>query len=253
MAVKGSKRILALKKRKARERERAFLIEGVRLCEEAVSSSPHDIEQLIFARDMLDNSRLSALKDEAESRNISIQMTDRRALKGMCETETPQGVFGVAAVPDLDLVASISSGQQLVILDRIRDPGNLGLIIRTAEAADAGGVFLLKGCVELFNPKVVRSTMGSIFRLPVFYDLQPSDLFHAMKEAQIPIVAAALGALPLTDRELPFPRAYLLGNEAFGVEPTLLDSADLTVSIPMADPVNSLNVAVAAAILLYHA
>ena len=129
MAVAGSKRVLALKKRKAREREQAFLIEGVRLCEEAVGSSPGDVEQLIFARDMLDNPRLAGLKTAAESNNITVQLTDRRALKGMCETETPQGVLGVARIPERDRQAVLSSGKTLIVLDRVRDPGNLGLIL----------------------------------------------------------------------------------------------------------------------------
>lgn len=251
MAVTGSKRILALKKRKAREREGAFLIEGVRLCEEAVGSAPNDVEQLIFARDMLDNPRLSSLKSAAESQEITVQLTDRRALKGMCETETPQGVLGVARIPDRDRQAVLSSGKTLVLLDRIRDPGNLGLILRTAEASGAGGIFLLKGSVELYNAKVVRSTMGSIFRLPTFFDEQPDELIPELKSAGISIVAAAVDAPSFTHIDLPSPRAYLLGNEAFGVDPTLVGSADQTVSIPMDEPVNSLNVAIAAAILLY--
>ncbi len=252
MAVTGSKRILTLKKRKARERERAFLIEGVRLCEEAVSSAPDNVEQLIFARDMLDNQRLAELKSLAESKNLTVQLTDRRALKGMCETETPQGVLGVARIPDRDRQAALSSGRTLVLLDRIRDPGNLGLILRTAEAAGAGGVFLLKGSVELYNPKVVRSTMGSIFRLPVFLDERPPKLISELKSVSVPIVATSIDAPSFDEIDLPTPRAFLLGNEAFGVDPALLESADHAVSIPMAGPVNSLNVAIAAAVLLYH-
>ena len=253
MAVTGSKRILALKKRKARERESAFLIEGVRLCEEAVASSPEDVEQLVFARDMLDNPRLSSLKSTAESNNIFVQLTDRRAMKGMCETESPQGVLGVARIPSRNRQAVLSSGKPSVILDRVRDPGNLGLILRTAEAASAGGVFLLKGSVELYNPKVVRATMGSIFRLPVFLDEQPDTLMSDLKSAGTAIVATSIDAPSFDSVDLPAPRAYLLGNEAFGVEPALIARADRTVSIPMADPVNSLNVAIATAILLYHA
>ena len=152
MAVKGSKRILALKKRKAREREGAFLIEGIRLCEEALKVDGAT-EQLIFARDMLDrNERLATLHQTAEAdADVMVQMTDRRAMKGMCDTETPQGVVGVAREPEWDREEVIQSGKPLLILDQVRDPGNLGMIVRTAEATGAGGIFLLKGSVELLN------------------------------------------------------------------------------------------------------
>ena len=147
----------------------------------------------------------------------------------------------------------LSSGKTLIVLDRVRDPGNLGLILRTAEAAGSGGIFLLNGSVELYNAKVVRATMGSIFRLPTFFEEDPEQLIPDLKSAGVPIIAAAMDAPAFANVGIPSPCAYLLGNEAFGVDPTLIALADQTISIPMADPVNSLNVAIATAILLYHA
>jgi TrmH family RNA methyltransferase len=250
MALTGAKRILALKKRKARDRERAFLIEGVRLCEEALRSG--SAEQLIFARDMLDgNPRLSALKAAAEAAGIPVQLTDRRALKGMCDTDAPQGVLGVAPFAGHSRDGVLACGRPLLVLDRVRDPGNVGLILRTAEAAGAGGVFLLSGSVELYNEKVVRATMGSIFRLPVFEDENAPAVVADLKAAGVTLVAAAADGTPYRQVALPSARALILGNEAFGVDPALVAAADRTVSIPMAAPVESLNVAIAAAILLY--
>lgn len=253
MAVKGSKRILALKKRKAREREGAFLIEGIRLCEEAIKEDGAT-EQLVFARDMLDrNERLATLHRGALDAGIEVQMTDRRALKGMCDTETPQGVVGVAYAPKWDREEVLACGKPLLVLDRVRDPGNLGMILRTAEAAGAGGIFLLKGSVELLNPKVVRSTMGSIFRLPVLTDQRPDSLMDDLKRAGVIVFAADVDGQPFNEADYGKPHAFLLGNEAFGIEPDLLAKAERRVSIPMAPPVESLNVAVAAGILLYAA
>jgi len=252
MAVKGSKRILALKKRKAREREGAFLIEGIRLCEEALKVEGA-AEQLVFARDMLDrNERLAELHASAEKAGVMVQMTDRRAMKGMCQTETPQGVVGVANEPGWDRDEAITSGKPLLILDQIRDPGNLGTILRTAEAAGAGGIFLLKGSVELLNPKVVRSTAGSVFRFPVFTDQRPTSLIDDLKQAKVTVFATDVDGQLFREADFTAPHAFLLGNEAFGIDPEVLKLADQTITIPMEDPVNSLNVAVAAGILLYN-
>ncbi len=252
MAVQGSKRILALKKRKAREREGAFLIEGIRLCEEALKV-PGATEQLVFARDMLDrNERLAALHQTAVDSDVRVQMTDRRAMKGMCETETPQGVVGVALEPNWDRDEVINSRRPLLILDQIRDPGNLGVILRTAEAAGAGGLFLLKGSVELLNPKVVRSTAGSIFRFPVLTDQRPDSLLDDLKRSGVTVYATDVKGQLFSEVTFSDPYAFLLGNEAFGINSDLLSKADHTITIPMAEPVNSLNVSVAAGILLYH-
>ncbi len=251
MAVTGSKRILALKKRKAREREGAFLIEGMRLCEEALKAEGAT-EQLVFARDMLDrNERLAALHKTARDAGVMVQMTDRRAMKGMCETETPQGVVGVAKEPIWDRDEVINCGKPLLILDEVRDPGNLGTILRTAEGSGAGGLFLLKGSVELLNPKVVRSTAGSIFRFPVLTDQRGGSLLDDLKRAGVMVFATDTEGKLFSTLDYSRPHAFLLGNEAFGVNPELLAKADQMVSIPMTGPVNSLNVAVAAGILLY--
>ena len=251
MAVKGSKRILALKKRKAREREGAFLIEGIRLCEEALKIEGAT-EQLVFARDMLDRSeRLAALYKTALHSGVTVQMTDRRAMKGMCETETPQGVVGVAREPNWDRDEVILSGKPLLILDQVRDPGNLGTILRTAEGAGAGGVFLVKGSVELLNPKVVRSTMGSVFRFPVLVDQRPTSLIDDLKRARVTVYAAHTDGQSFSEADYSKPYAFVLGNEAFGIDGDILKLADQKVSIPMSEPVNSLNVAVAAGVLLY--
>ena len=252
VAVAGSKRIVALKKRKGREREGAFLIEGMRLCEEALKEEGAT-EQLIFARDMLNrNERLTALYDTAMKSGMQVQMTDRRAMKGMCDTETPQGVVGVAFEPNWDRDEIINCRKPLLILDQIRDPGNLGVMLRTAEAAGAGGMFLLKGSVEVLNPKVVRSTAGSIFRVPVFVDQRPDSLFEDLKRAGVTVFATDVKGKLFSEVDYSKQHAFLLGNEAFGINPDVLTKADQTISIPMEAPVNSLNVGVAAGILLYN-
>ncbi len=251
MAVKDARKILVLKHRKGRESEQKYPIEGIRLCEEALLSDA-PVEQLVFCRqDLEENDRLNRLFQEASRRKVRIQQTDRRAMQGMCETRTPQGVLGVVQMeaPDRDL--ALEAAAPLVLLDRIRDPGNLGLILRTAEAAGAGAIFLFKGSVELFNPKVVRASMGSIFRLPAFRNEDPVTLLTDLRSRGVSILSTQMDGAPFYRLQKMDRFALLLGNEAFGVDPALTPLVDDTVSIPMADPVNSLNVAVAAGILLY--
>lgn len=251
MPVKGAKHILALKRRKVRESERKYIIEGIRLCEEALASRA-PVEQLVFCRESIDrNDRLSDLFERATHSRIPIQQTDWRAFKGMADTETPQGVLGVVAMPDWDRRKTLSSGRPLLVLDRVADPGNLGVIMRTAEAAGCAGIFLTDGSVELFNPKVVRASMGAIFRLPVFQQEPGVPLLQALKDNAISILAAHIQGASFHTLVPTGAIALLLGNEAFGIDPDLLALADQTVTIPMAAPVESLNIAVAAGILLY--
>lgn len=251
MAVKHARNILALKHRKAREAERKYLIEGVRLCEEALRSNA-PVEQMVFCRDTVNgNERLQRLLGNAEERGVFVQQTDRRAMRGMCDTQTPQGVLGVVEMPAWDRRRVLASPSPVLLLDRVRDPGNLGLMMRTAEAAGAGALVLSRGCVEIYNPKVVRASMGAIYRLPVFSDETLADVVKDLRLQGRFTLAAHMDGVPFHQLTEKGPVALLLGNEAFGIEPALAALADARISIPMAEPVESLNVAVAAGILLY--
>ncbi|MGA1198243.1 MAG: TrmH family RNA methyltransferase [Candidatus Latescibacterota bacterium] len=251
MAIKGARHILALKQRKSRDEQGKYLIEGIRLCEEAIASHA-PIEQFLFCRESIDrNERLATLFQNTVQNKIPIQQTDWRAFKGMSDTETPQGVLGVVNMPKWNRDTVLQSTKPILILDRISDPGNLGMIMRTAEAASCAGIFLTPGSVELFNAKVVRSTMGAIFRLPVFSGENGLDLIQELTQHNISILAAHIDGTPYHQLTQKTPVALLLGNEAFGVDPELLARATQTVTIPMTLPVESLNVAVASGILLY--
>ena len=251
MAIKGAKHILALKRRKVREAERKYLIEGIRLCEEALSARA-PLEQFVFCRESIDrNPRLEQLFQAAVKSKIPIQQTDWRAFKGMSDTESPQGVLGVAHMPNWDRSAVLKSQNPILILDRISDPGNLGMIMRTAEASECAGLFLTPGSVECFNPKVVRSTMGAIFRLPIFPQEEGASLIDDLKENGVSIYAAHIEGQPYHRLQSRDAVALILGNEAFGIEPSLVPLVDQTVSIPMAPAVDSLNVAIAAGVLLF--
>jgi TrmH family RNA methyltransferase len=252
MSVRNAKKILALKRRKYRDVERKYLIEGVRLCEEAVSSGA-PIEQMIFCRETLGgNERLKQLWSLVSEKNIPIQETNRRAMQGMCETENPQGVLGVVEMAEWDRQAAGSDSRAVLLLDRIRDPGNLGLILRTAEAARVDAVFVSRESVEVHNPKVVRASMGSVFRLPVFRDQDLDKVITELQDRSVHLYAAHVDGTSHEETDTADSWALLLGNEAFGIDASLAKRADTLVSIPMAVPVESLNVAVASGILLYR-
>lgn len=252
MAIKNAKKILNLKRRKMRRAEQKYLIEGIRLCEEALKSSD-TLEQLIFCRESIArNTRLETLYQTALAQRIPIQQTDWRAFKHMSDTDTPQGVLGVVSMPTYDRKAVLNTHGPFLILDRVSDPGNLGVIMRTAEAAGCKGIFLTRGSVEVYNPKVVRATMGTIFRLPVFPLQDGPALLHQLRQRNIQIIAAHTSGISFQNLQTQTPVALLLGNEAFGIDPALLALSDHTVTIPMAAPVESLNIAVASGILLYQ-
>ncbi len=192
-----------------------------------------------------------------------LQIVSDECFRSLSDTVNPQGVLALIRQPYysedafyeelLKRKAKAPSGgkSQAVILDDIRDPGNLGTIIRTAEAAGAC-VVMSPGCADVFNPKVVRSTMGSIFRVP-FITGDPVSQICRLKECGYTVYAAALEDSVSLDDIAPDPdRVFIIGNEANGISPAVLKAADVKVRIPMQGQIESLNAAVSAAILMYR-
>lgn len=174
----------------------------------------------------------------------------------LADTESPQGVLAQVVMPShsLDDLLSTDRTPLLVIVDGIQDPGNLGTIVRTADAMAATGVVLLKGTVDLYNAKTLRSTMGSIFHLPV---VTVDDLVYlldllAAKNIKLVVGEPRLGE-PIQTLDLTQPVALVVGNEANGVSAQILNQADLRATIPMLGRAESLNAGVACSIMLYEA
>jgi TrmH family RNA methyltransferase len=169
----------------------------------------------------------------------------------LADTRHPQGVLAVVRQREYS-VSDLPEGNLYIILDAIQDPGNLGTIIRTAEAAGAASVIMNKGCADIYSPKVVRSTMGSIFRVPFIYTDNPEEAVNMIKKAGATVYAAALEGESILEKRFEDKRAFIIGNEGNGISEDVLKLADKTVSIPMAGKVESLNAAVSAAILMYR-
>lgn len=170
------------------------------------------------------------------------------------ETESPQGIAALVEPPRFSLADALAGSNPLVLITAgLQDPGNLGTLIRSAEAFGASGVLALPGTVHVWNAKVLRASAGSAFRVPVVYE-RSARVFDALAERRIPVLAAVAGdAVPSTRMNLSGPAAILIGNEGSGLSVELLERAHSRIAVPMPGPVESLNAAVAASILLYEA
>ncbi|MDD4169799.1 MAG: RNA methyltransferase [Desulfotomaculaceae bacterium] len=249
--VKLLRRLLA---RHFREKEEKFLAEGVRFVEEALKSS-FLVEMLVYCPEYNRSSRGQALLATASSRKIPTLEVEKAFFRELAETQTPQGILAVVKWPRYDLAGlRVSRPALLVIVDGVLDPGNLGTIVRSADAAGAGGVILLKGTVDILNSKALRATMGSIFHLPVVQGCAVGEVKAFLKHYDIKAVAGVpRGGKPIFESELHVSCAIIAGSEARGPGEAVLAGAVERVCIPMPGQAESLNVAVSTAIMLYEA
>lgn len=231
--------------------EGVMLAEGAKLVVEALDAGLQVLEAAVSPR-CADQKLRERLQQQAQS---YLECSDE-VLGRMSALETPQGVAVLLAKPD------VAEGELLgrdlaplvVVAAGVRDPGNLGSLLRTAEAAGATGCITMKGGADPFRDKAVRGSMGSLFRLPVLHGLDAAGVIAFARGHRLQIVVADGGGEGLhTKVDLKKPMALVVGAEAAGVPPELLKAADARVRIPLRRPVESLNVAVAAGVLLFEA
>ncbi len=235
--------------KKARKESGLFVVEGARLCFEAYKSGA-DILRLFVTEDAEKKYEqyLSPLYSAAkEVYNISTGVSEK-----ISDTKTPQGVFAVCKIEEKPV--DLTKKGLFVLLSSLQDPGNIGTILRTCEAMDAKGVFLCS-CADAFSPKVLRSTMGCIFRLPINVFSDTTKALELLKENGVTTYASALAenALLLPDVKFDEKACVLIGNEGNGLSTDVICACDKTVMIPMPGKAESLNAASAAAILIYAA
>ena len=173
-------------------------------------------------------------------------------MKSVSPMETPQGVLAVCGMPERDLPTRLD-GKRYVVLDGVQDPGNVGTILRTADAFHADGLFLVNACADLYNPKTVRATMGAVFRCPV-WTCGVEELRSLLTASGLPMYGAALRADTVDARSVDYTRCVLaIGSEGKGLSAEMLDACHQTILIPMQAHCESLNAAIAAAVLLWEA
>lgn len=260
-----------LEKGNIRKKNRQFVVEGIKLVDEALEYGK--VLEIVLAESLYkeiisgDFSKNALLAENGKNITNYVKKTNSTTVvsdtvfKTVSETISPQGVVAIVEMPEYGLLEKDFFNQaynkngkiKLLILEDTADPGNLGTIMRTAEAAGVTGVIMGKGTVDIFNPKVVRSTMGSIFRLPFAYVEDLKEVIKELKKEGISFYATHLKgeksykAIKYSDRS-----AILVGNEARGLSDEVADLADTYVLIPMQGKVESLNAAVAAALMMYE-
>ena len=219
---------------------------------EELFRSPIEIRGVLASPQLGQTPRGRALQSGLRDRNIPMEEVDERVFATAAETETPQGVLAIGVVPDWTLDGlSLTDPWRIVVLDGVQDPGNVGTIVRTAAALGAAATVALPGTVDLWNAKVVRSGMGSHFHHPsVSTAWDELDAFR--RDHGVAVWAADASGEPLASLAPPARLALVLGNEGSGLSSLSRDRADRLVALPIATAVDSLNVAVAAAIILYE-
>ena len=228
------------------------LAEGVRVVEEALAANVA-IQGAIVSPTLAQTPRGAALLATLGARAVPVEELAEGAFRELADTDTPQGVIAVIEPPRWSLAdIRVGPGAPVLVLDAVQDPGNVGTLLRTALALGAAGVVLLKGTADLANPKVVRGAMGASFRLPAVTAEEP-ELAAWVQRERLTLWAAAADGAPLTRAAAPERLALVVGNEGAGVSPALRALAHQQVAIPLARGAESLNVAVAAGILLYEA
>lgn len=249
-----------VKKAKLRKEEGLFVVEGIRMFEELPMSRLHKV--YVSERFLADQAGMSHTKTVESKgccellRGIDFETVTDEVLKAMSDTQTPQGILALVRRRDYTLkeVLESTGKTQLLILETIQDPGNLGTILRAGEGAGITGVILNSGTADIYNPKVIRSTMGSIYRVPFVYVEDLKKTLSLIRQKQIRLFAAHLNGRNNYDEEDYTDHiGFLIGNEAGGLTDETASYADALVKIPMAGQVESLNAAVASSILVFEA
>jgi len=249
------------------ERHHIFL-EGVRLVEEAIAANAH-FETVAFTAALEGSERGLRLIDALQKVPCRGAHVSPQVMQAIADTDSPQGIAAIVSRPFRTLDDLFAGDLRLIVIaDQLQDPGNLGTIIRTAEAAGADGLVTTRYTVDPFNHKALRASMGAALRLPMVTDADRASLVQLCRAHGLKFVASRLPAAPkpgviedaaraakvhaYTDADLTAPLALIVGKEASGVSDAMTTAADEFVFIPMAAAVESLNVSAAAAILLYE-
>ena len=235
---------------KARRKEGLFVVEGVRIAGEI----PREVLVECFVSESFSDDRTVT---EVFPYEVTPTMVSSSVFRKMSDTQNPQGIICVCRQKTLsedDILTDPGSRLRLLVLEGIQDPGNLGTMVRTAEGAGFDALIADNATVDVYNPKVTRSTMGSLFRVPVIYSSDLPGVIDKLQRSSVTVYAAHLnGKTDYRDERYGNRIAFVIGNEGSGLSDRICAKADRLVRIPMQGRLESLNAAVAAAILMYSA
>ncbi|RHR21022.1 RNA methyltransferase [Clostridium sp. AF19-22AC] len=234
------------KKSKARNQAGVFLAEGTRMVMEA----PQKRVRKVYVSE----SYMKKHEKELEGKGFVPEILSDTVFDYVSDTKTPQGILAVIRQMDYTLEEILKQkSPHILVLDNLQDPGNAGTIFRTAEAAGVTGILMSRDCVDIYNPKTIRSTMGAIYRMPFLYLDDVMAGIETVKEHGVRVYAAHLDGKNAYDQEdYQKGTAFLIGNEGNGLRKEVAECADAWVRIPMSGQVESLNAAVAATVLMFE-
>ena len=237
-----------INKSKERRKQKLFVVEGPRMCFEA----PKDwVKAIYMSESFYNDDRYSS--EKAEVSHMTEVVSDS-VFKSISDTQTPQGIMAIVKMPEYKL-EDVLDGERthLLLLESIQDPGNLGTMIRTGEGAGVSGIIMNKTTVDIFNPKTIRSTMGSIYRVPFVITEDVPEIIKRLHENNIKLYAAHLkGKLSYDEPDYTGACGFMIGNEGNGLSEEIADMADSYIIIPMEGKVESLNAAISATLLMYE-
>ncbi len=247
--------VAKLAKREGRASSGQFLLEGPQSVAEALAFRPELVVEIFATPTALD--RYAEIARRAAEAGIDVEFVSEHVLDVMADTVTPQGIIAVCRQFPTSLKDILATRPKLIaILEEVRDPGNAGTIIRAADAAGADAVILTGRSVDLYNPKVVRASTGSIFHLPVAVGVELETVLEKVQEAGLTVFAADIKGDDLlaarVDGALARPTAWLFGNEARGLPDEYLALADRAIAVPIYGHAESMNLATAASVCLYE-
>lgn len=233
--------------RKERKMTSTYLVEGFHLVEEALNYKKDAIQKVIVREDILTNDAYLTMNIDAKK---VITVSEQVAAE-LSETETNQGIFAVVAIDKIDFPETVNG--PFLLLDAVQDPGNVGTMIRTADAAGFQGVILGKGTVDLYNSKTLRSAQGSHFHIEV-YEGDLSEFISRLKDQDVKIYGTALNEDAESYKNINEDKTFALmvGNEGSGISNDMMALVDQNIYIPMKGQSESLNVAIAASIIMFH-
>lgn len=236
-----------IKKSKVRTEQGVYVVEGIKMFQEAPRE---EIVKVYISQELFEKGALQEILEE-----VPYEVLKTEVFNHVADTKTPQGILCVMKQKQYTL-EQLTEGEcpLLLVLENLQDPGNLGTMMRTAEGAGVTGVLLSRGCVDIYNPKTIRSTMGSVYRVPFLYTDDLLGDMEKLHDKGIVTYAAHLKGKGYYDEEsYRGPTAFLIGNEGNGLSDELSEKAKQYIKIPMEGQLESLNAAVAAAILMYEA
>ncbi|MFW6022218.1 MAG: TrmH family RNA methyltransferase [Halanaerobiaceae bacterium] len=250
--IKSLKRLYSKRQRKKKGK---FLLEGYRIIDEALKSEAV-FDDIYMTADFINSDQGKSII-ELMQKNNNIQypiVVQDKLLESIADTASPQGIIAVVNEDDYTLGEVFKGNKTLLLLDQIQDPGNMGTIIRTAVAAGVGGIIVLKGSVDIYNLKVLRSTMGAIFNIPLVKNTTLDDFLQSYNNIKhkYQLISTDLSAEKYYNQvEYNEPVIIAIGNEANGLRKGIIDQSDLCIKIPVIGDINSLNAAIAAGIIVY--